>query len=630
MICSVVNGISVQAEESSDRRITILFSHDMHDHFLPQKELVQNVVREKGGYGKLKTIIDKEREANPELLLVDAGDFSMGTLFQTVFASHAPQLQMMGLLGYDAVTLGNHEFDFRAQGLTEMLRAARDSGKSVPTLVASNIVYENPDTNQDLKSLQLAMDEYGAKDYTLLEKNGIKIGIFGLMGEDAESNAPMAGVAFKEPIEQAKQIVKELKDQGADLILCLSHSGTSSDPKKSEDVLLAQEVPDIDVIISGHTHSTLEEPIIVGNTIIGSCGEYGSALGKIQLKQDSIGNWGLEIYDLLEVTEEVASDISVDRQIQQYEALVNKEYLSSFGYTFDQVLSEIPFHFEEAGIIGKIHGELRLGNFIADAYRYAIQKAEGEHYKPIAMAAVPSGTIRGSFVAGPITVADVFTVSSLGIGADAAAGYPLLDAYLTGKELKTVTEVDASITPIMPEAQLYLSGVNFTFNPNRLIFNKVTDIVLIDERGQEQAIQDDELYRVVVGLYSAQMLSVVGEKSFGILSIVPKDECGVPITDFESRILHNQVTGKELKEWEAIATYLQSFNTGSKEADDLMAYSNIEGRKVVENNNELIAKIEKPNTIAWVIYGVLVLICSILICSIWIIYKQILKKRRNK
>ena len=134
-------------------------------------------------------------------------------------------------------------------------------------------------------------------------------------------------------------------------------------------------------------------------------------------------------------------------------------------------------------------------------------------------AIVPAGTIRDSFFQGDITVTDAFRVSSLGIGADKMPGYPLISIYLTGKELKAVCEVDVSVTPLMNEAQLFISGMQYTFNPNRLIFNKVIDSNLVkthkltDEITKEylEEIQDDKLYRVVAGLYSAQMLSVVGK-----------------------------------------------------------------------------------------------------------------------
>ena len=107
----------------------------------------------------------------------------------------------------------------------------------------------------------------------------------------------------------------------------------------------------------------------------------------------------------------------------------------------------------------------------------------------------------------------------------------------------------------MSVAQLYTSGLNFTFNPNRLIFNKVTDVYLEKEDGSREEIRDEELYRVVAGLYSAQMLSIVGDKSFGLLSIVPKTKEGIPITDYEAQIIYDD--GHEIKEWLAIAEYLK-------------------------------------------------------------------------
>ena len=116
------------------------------------------------------------------------------------------------------------------------------------------------------------MNDYGVKDYTIIERNGIKIGVFGLMGKDAASNAPMSEVKFTDAVENAKRVVNTLKQkEKVDLVICLSHSGTWTDKSKSEDEILAKKVPEIDVIISGHTHTQLIKPIVVGKTIIGSC-----------------------------------------------------------------------------------------------------------------------------------------------------------------------------------------------------------------------------------------------------------------------------------------------------------------------------------------------------------------------
>src|SRR5690625_6653541 len=110
-----------------------------------------------------------------------------------------------------------------------------------------------------------------------------------------------------------------------------------------------------------------------------------------------------------------------------------------------------------------------------------------------------------------------------------------------------IAEVDASVSPIMKSAQLYVAGLEYTFNPNRLIFNKVTDVKIRNDDGTTEEIDDDKLYRLVAGLYSGQMLPVVNDQSYGLLSLVPKDENGEPIEDFEDHILRSEEHTSELK-----------------------------------------------------------------------------------
>lgn len=166
-------------------------------------------------------------------------------------------------------------------------------------------------------------------------------------------------------------------------------------------------------------------------------------------------------------------------------------------------------------------------------------------------AVVASGVVRASLAEGPITVSDAFQVSSLGSGGDGTPGYPLISVYITGRELKDAFEVDASVTPLMPAAQLWGAGMTWTWNPRRMIFNKVTDCAQVLGDGTTLPIEDDRLYRVVTGLYSGQMLGAVNGKSFGILTITPKNADGVPVTDFEEQIIHTS-GGSELKEWYAL------------------------------------------------------------------------------
>ncbi len=197
-----------------DHSITILFTHDMHDHFYPTDVTNGNRIVSLGGFSRLSSAIEAEREKDPELLLIDAGDFSMGTLFQTIFTKEAPQLKIMGKMGYEATTFGNHEFDMRAEGLADSLKAAKDSGQNLPQIISSNVSFptdDNGNLSPSLKYLKESMDSYGVKEYTIIKRNDVKIGIFAVMGKDSASNAPMSEVVFTDAVENAKKMVDILK-----------------------------------------------------------------------------------------------------------------------------------------------------------------------------------------------------------------------------------------------------------------------------------------------------------------------------------------------------------------------------------------------------------------------------------
>ncbi|MDD4169573.1 MAG: 5'-nucleotidase C-terminal domain-containing protein [Desulfotomaculaceae bacterium] len=218
---------------------------------------------------------------------------------------------------------------------------------------------------------------------------------------------------------------------------------------------------------------------------------------------------------------------------------------------------------------------------------------------------------------------------SKGIGPDGTPGYPLIMVYLTGKELKAACEVDASIQPMMEDVQLFMSGLSFTFNPNRLLFNRVVKTSLQKPDGTVEEINDTQLYRVAAGLYSAQMLSLVGDKSYGLLSIVPKARDGSPITDFEACVVKNTAggTGSEVKEWLAIARYLQSFTQVNGVAQVPQYYDETHGRKVVDNSLNPIALISHPNSIALAAYAI---IAAMLAIAALIIKVSLRRYRRKK
>ena len=602
--------------------LTILFTHDTHDHFLP---MPKEGGGEYGGYTRLATLLQAEREAaaadlaygeqGRTVVTLDAGDFSMGSLFQTIYATDAPELRALGAMGYDVTTLRNHEFDYRQRGLADMLRSAKASGDPLPAIVQAN--YKPPAEAADTWA---AWNEYGITDYTVIQRDGLKIGVFGVLGVDADECAPMSEMEFQPIADAAKRVVAELQEkESPDYIICVSHSGT--DKGKGEDYELAKEVDGIDVIISGHTHSTTPEPIRVNDTLIVSCGEYTQNLGSLTIQRSGgDGTIQFEEFKLIPIDETVPTDPAMTALAESFKGKVNEEYLSGYGLTYDQVLADSPFDFTPISQFGREQEEDGLGNLIADSYIHAVKEAEGADYTPVDFAVVASGVIRASFAQGDITVSDAFNVSSLGSGGDGTPGYPLISVYVTGKELKDAFEVDASVTPLMSAAQLYGSGMSWTFNPHRMIFNKVTYSAQLLEGDKAAPIQDDRLYRVVTGLYSGQMLGSVNAKSFGILTITPKDQDGVPVTDFERQIIHNP-NGSEVKEWYALASYLQSMGTVDSR------YSAPEGRKVVRPSWNPIELLKSPN---WITLLVLAIVLVLVLLVAFIVYRIATRKRRKE
>lgn len=596
--------------------ISILFSHDMHSHL------------EK--FGKIKTVADAEKTVNPRTFLLDGGDFSMGTPYQTIFKKKAGELRMMGAVGYDATTLGNHEFDYRSKGVYAMLNAAKDSGDKLPQLVVSNIDWkgtlEDANLKADGENLQKALAHYGAEqEYLVLEKGGAKIAVFGLFGEEAASYAPESGTYFKSQVETAQVIVEKIRaeEDDVDLVVCLSHCGTDEDnPKDSEDEILAENVDGINLIISGHSHTRLEEPILIGDTVIASVGQYNDNLGRVTFTEKD-GRYVMQSYQLIKLDKSVKNDAAVMEQVDGFKDLVDEHYFGKYGYRWEQVLVDNPVAFTDIETFSEEQGEDPLGSLIADSYKYGVKEAEGGDYVPVDVAVAPSGVIRGSFAKGDVTVADAFNALSLGTGRDGMAGYPLVSVYLSGKELKLAAEIDISISPVMTPARLYLSGLNYTYNPNRMILNKAYDIRLSDEDGNLTEPEDEKLYRVVADLYSAQMLGTVNSMSYGLLSIVPKDKDGNEITDYEEHIIYRQ-DGSELKEWYALAGYLDHLNP-----EEIAArYSRPEGRKVLEDSKNIGDLLKQPNKFFWMIIGVIAVVILVAALVVRFIVRRV--KRRKK
>ena len=633
MLLPFVMNIPAEAAEKS-KQLDVLFTHDTHSHLNSFSTIVDGEQKEVGGFAKIKTLIDEKKKENPDTLILDGGDFSMGTLIQTVYDTEAAELRMLGYLGCDVSTFGNHEFDYRSKGLADMLTVAKNSGETVPSLVVCNVDWDSMEKaglSEGQKQIQSAFENYGVKDYVIVQKGDVKIAVVGVFGVDALKCAPTCELLFKDPVESVKKTVEEIKkNETVDMIACVSHSGTWEDEKKSEDEILAKEVPDLDLIISGHTHSELKKPIQHGNTYIVSCGEYGRNLGSLSMTQKQDGRWEMTSYELIPVSEDIEPDQATQERIDALMDTVDTNYLTNFGYTRDEVLAENDVEFNSLEEMETKHEELNLGDIMSDSYIYSVEHSEDYNGTPVDVAVVPSGCVRDTYTKGDITVEDVYNSFSLGIGTDGLAGYPLIDVYLTGKELKLAAEVDASVSDFMTTARLYCSGLNFTYNPHRMILNKVTDCYLTREDGKRIEIQDDQLYRVVTDLYTGQMLGSVMEMSYGLLKIEPKDKDGNPIENLEDQAIMEG--DKELKAWDAIARYMQSFDDtdGNGIPNVPEYYETTHGRKVVDDSRNVINLVKNPNKFSVMIVGIVLVLILIIVLLVVLIRKVIKKRRRKK
>lgn len=632
--CFTITGIA----DSKKKEVDVMFLHDTHSHLDEFATVEDGKTQVLGGFAKIKTLINEQKEDNPDTLILDAGDFSMGTLIQVMYEEEASEIRMLGEIGVDVGTFGNHEYDYKAKGLANMLNTAVASGDKLPAMVVCNVDWsamEEEGLTEDQKLLKEAFANYGVKEYVVVEKNGVKIAVTGIFGEDCLDCVPNCPLKFRDPVVALKETVETIKDkENVDMIACVSHSGTWKDDDKSEDEILAKNVPEVDIIISGHTHTKLEKPIKHGDTYIVSAGEYGKHLGSFSLEQKKDGRWEMDDYELILVDTNVEADATTQAKADSFMDKVDSKYLEQFGYTAKQIVCTNDIEFATSEQVGSKHTEMNLGSIMADAYTYAVAEFDTTDTRPVDVAVVPAGVIRDTYAKGNITTENVFNSFSLGIGQDGIPGYPLISIYLTGAELKIAAEIDSSISEFMSSARLYADGLYWNYNPNRMILNKVTDVYLCDVDEKRVEIQDDKLYRVVTDFYTSQMLGGVTDLSYGLLSVVPKFADGTPVENYEDAVILTE-EGKELKAWVAIAEYMSSFEDtdGDGIANVPQKYATKEGRKVVEDSKKIGDLLKNPNKYFFMVLGIVLVVLTLLVAIVFVIAKvvqRVIRKRKCK
>ncbi len=257
-------GITFLWGQNKEPVLVILHTNDTHSQLDPFTNKKGKIV---GGVVRRQEAINQYRKQYTELLLADAGDFSQGTPYFNYFKGDA-EVKCMNLMGYDVVTLGNHEFDNGSAALAKRLKKAKFE------IVCANYVFHH-------KALQKIV-----KPYTIIYRNGLKIGIFGLTVNLLGLVSPdiAAEATYKDPVPVAREMTHLLKNQEkCDLVICLSHLGYDNDKGRTSiyDTLLVKSVPDIDVLIGGHTHTLLEQSSKINGVQILQLVNRGEFIGKL-------------------------------------------------------------------------------------------------------------------------------------------------------------------------------------------------------------------------------------------------------------------------------------------------------------------------------------------------------------
>lgn len=259
----------------AQKHLEVLHTNDTHSCIMPlNPNLADTAVAGRGGFLRRVAMIKEERAKNPDLLLIDSGDFSQGSPFYTMFKGDV-EIGLMNLMGYDAVTIGNHEFDFGLENMARIFKMAK-----FPVVCA----------NYDFTGTCV---EGLVKPYVIIKRNGLKIGLFGLSPqlEGLVDLSKCKGVTYLDPIEVGNRVAAELKhDKKCDVVICVSHLGWLRPDEMGDQKLLASS-KDIDLVLGGHSHSYFKALRYVNNADgkavpVDQNGKNAMYVGKLTLSFD--------------------------------------------------------------------------------------------------------------------------------------------------------------------------------------------------------------------------------------------------------------------------------------------------------------------------------------------------------
>jgi 2',3'-cyclic-nucleotide 2'-phosphodiesterase / 3'-nucleotidase / 5'-nucleotidase len=481
---------------------------------------------------KTVTAVKEVRAENPDALLLNAGDVFTGTLYFNEFQGQA-DLALMNLMGYDAMTFGNHEFDLGSsaeghQGLVNFIKEAKFP-----------FVSANVDFSQDNKFTGIFNDSVTAEAVNgqiyngiIKEVNGEKVGIFGLTTAETKDLSSPGTITFEDYKVEAEKAVAAFEALGVNKIIALTHIGYDDNAAIDNDLVLAEEVEGIDVIVGGHSHTALAEPVVIAKdttpTVIVQTGNANSNLGKLDVEFDGNGVVVGQAGELIAINTQ-ADDPEAAALLAPYKTKVDAVAKEEIGVITTAEL-ENPRTNGDNTAPSVRKNETILGNLITDGM---LTKAKEFTGKNVIMALQNGGGIRAAINAGPITVGEVITVLPF--------ANTLATMDVTGAELKEAFEISFSKYPGENGGFLHVAGGKVVFDSTKPAGERVVSLKYLNQNGKYVDVQDEETYTVATNAFTAK-----GGDGYDV---------------FAKAYEEGRVTDLGFSDWENFRDYLVSLET---------------------------------------------------------------------
>jgi 5'-nucleotidase / UDP-sugar diphosphatase len=444
---------------------------------------------------KKVTAVKEVRAAKPDALLLDAGDVFSGTLYFNEFKGQA-DLEFMNLMDYDLMTFGNHEFDLGVS--PEGHQALADFVKNAEfPFVSSNVDFsQDPILNPLFKGFAAKPND--GKIYSSIVKkvNGDYVGFIGLTTEETKDISSPEDVVFENYIQEATKEVRFLQLLGVNKIVAITHLGYDDNPDYDNDLNLAKYVDGIDVIVGGHSHTQLNEPVVVemdengkgkNPTVIVQAYQYSDFLGTLDVKFNHKGKVIAYDGELIKIADKAADQEAAEMLIKYSSKVAEIKNTPTGGIAADVL--EAPR--SDSGPSIRNH-EFPIGNLITDGM---LDKAKD--FNPnVAMAFQNGGGIRATIDAGEITYGDVLTTLPF--------GNTLATIKLTGAEIKEALEHSVSQAPAESGGFLHVSGMKFTYDSTKAAGSRVVSMEVENADGTFTAIDPAQEYVIATNAFTAK------------------------------------------------------------------------------------------------------------------------------